>query len=651
MSHNAYGLWHSPLTARSLARSSRLYDLQWDSDGHTLVWLVNQGTGSELLALDTRSPDAPYAAASPTLAVRAGVGYGGGDFTVGRGAVYVAEKSGCIYRQQLGVGIPHRLTPAYGGVAAPTLSPDGRWLLFVQTYQQQDVIALVDSDGYHAPLWVAQGHDFFMQPCWHPTTTNPESQEYRVAYVAWNYPAMPWDSSLLYLATLRQYAPDAPPVCTHRQIIAGGKDTAIFQPAFSPDGEWLAYVSDADGWAHLYAYHLASGSHRQLTYDHAEYSTPAWVQGMRTYTWSHDSRTLYAIRNAAAVHHLYAVPLAEGADATPVTGLEAYTYLSQPTLAPDGRHLALIAAAPHIPPRAVVMPINDHDPMPSDASAPRIVQRTDSELLAPHDLATGDAVQWQTDDGRTVYGVLYLPPGVTRASLAATDSLPPAIVRVHGGPTTQATLTWAADAQFFATRGYVVLLVNHRGSTGYGRAYTRHLQGQWGIADVADTLSAARYLAHNRIADGERLVVMGNSAGGYTVLEALCQSPGTFRAGICLYGVSNLFTLVEDTHKFEARYLDGLVGELPAATAVYRERSPVFHAERIRDALAVFQGTADTIVPQSQSDAIVAALRRSGTPHEYHIYEGEGHGWRKPETIESFYNTVLAFLREHVHYR
>ena len=221
-------------------------------------------------------------------------------------------------------------------------------------------------------------------------------------------------------------------------------------------------------------------------------------------------------------------------------------------------------------------------------------------------------------------------------------------MRIHGGPTGQSVACYNPATQFFVTRGYAVLDVNYRGGTGYGRAYMLALRERWGVCDVEDAVSAARYLGEAGIADPSRLVIYGGSAGGYTVLEALCRAPGTFRAGICLYGVSSLFGLAADTHKFEAHYLDLIVGPLPATAERYRERSPIFHADLIRDPVAIFQGAEDTVVPPAQSEEIVAALRRGGVPHTYQLYPGEGHGWRRPETIEAFYTAVEAFLRQHI---
>jgi len=231
---------------------------------------------------------------------------------------------------------------------------------------------------------------------------------------------------------------------------------------------------------------------------------------------------------------------------------------------------------------------------------------------------------------------------------SACPGRPPLIVLVHGGPTSQATARFDPQVQFLATRGYAVLALNYRGSTGYGRAYRNQLREPWGVYDLEDAVSGARYVAGQGWADPERMVIMGGSAGGYTVLQALSRYPATFKAGVCLYGVTNLFTLASDTHKFEERYLDSMVGPLPETAARYRERSPIFYADRIVDPIALFQGEDDPVVPKEQAETIVAALRRNSVPHEYHLYPGEGHGWRKAETVQVFYETLLRFLKQYV---
>ena len=622
-----FGLWPSPFTPRAMAAALRFDDVQWDSDGRHVVWLESRDGRGSLWCADSASADAPRELTPGDLSVRGRVGYGGGEFCVSGGTVFFAEaSSGRLFRQSLARGRPRPITPAFGAAAAPACSPDGRWLLFVHTYEDEDCVALVDAQGRQWPQRLLTGHDFYMWPVWHPSGD-------QVACVAWDHPQMPWDGSLLYLADLDCTSGPAPVVRGVKHL-AGGPATSIFQPAFSPDGRFLAYVSDADGWWHIYLYDLATGSHRRLTSGAAEHGQPAWAQGMRTLAWSRGGHRLYYVRNEGGQRRVYAQPV-DGGPAQSLSEGEGYTWFAQPAASATADAVAGIASAPAIPPRIVV----------ADGLQTRVLRRSSGELIPAAQLASALPVTWPAPGVDIVYGILYLPPGYAPDG---PGPRPPAIVRVHGGPTGQAVLSYSAEVQFLATRGYAVLEVNFRGSTGYGRAYAQALREQWGVLDVADAVAGARYLASAGIADPERMVIMGGSSGGYTVLEALSQAPGVFRAGVCLYGVTDLFSLAAETHKFEAHYTDWLVGPLPQAAARYRERSPLFHAETITAPLAIFQGEEDRVVPPNQAEAIVAALRRRGVPHVYHLFPGEGHGWRRAETIERYYTALEAFLRQYV---
>jgi dipeptidyl aminopeptidase/acylaminoacyl peptidase len=375
-----------------------------------------------------------------------------------------------------------------------------------------------------------------------------------------------------------------------------------------------------------------------LTQDTVEIAMPAWAQGLRAYAWSPDSRSIYYLRNEAGFSRLWVYDLGAGQARAVDSSLNDYTQLAQIAAAPQSGRLAFIASSSAVSERIVSW-------RPGDAQA-QVHRRSMGETIPAADLSIPRPVHWAAPDGSTVHG-LYYPPASSRFT---SSGLPPAIVDIHGGPTSQVKAGYNARAQFYATRGYACLEVNYRGSTGYGKPYMAALRGQWGILDVQDAVGGAQYLASAGLADARRLVIMGGSAGGYTVLKALVDHPGTFKAGICLYGVSNMFTLAADTHKFEERYLDSMLGPLPEAGAVYRERSPIFFADRIVDPIAVFQGEIDRVVPKAQSEEIVASLQRRGVPHEYHLYQGEGHGWRKRETIDAFYQAVDRFLRQYVIY-
>lgn len=253
-------------------------------------------------------------------------------------------------------------------------------------------------------------------------------------------------------------------------------------------------------------------------------------------------------------------------------------------------------------------------------------------------------MDWISSDGARVYGTYYAPANRNYTA----EGLPPMVVYIHGGPTSATRIGFDLDTSFFTSRGYAYLDVNYRGSTGFGRSYREALRGNWGKLDLQDAVEGARAVVNMGLADPSRLIIKGGSAGGYTVLNALIHYPGFFKAGLCSYGVSNLFTLEMDTHKFESHYNASLIGSLPEAAQKYHDFSPIFHADNIRDALAVFQGADDKVVPQSQSDSIVEALKANHVPHIYRVYPGEGHGFRKSESIIDFYGTIERFLLQYV---
>ncbi|MGD9891228.1 MAG: prolyl oligopeptidase family serine peptidase [Dehalococcoidia bacterium] len=638
-----YGLWDSPITPTLLSQGRRLSDVAWDTDGETLVWL--EGRSDRGVLVCARLDDAAPRDLTSDLSVRAMVGYGGGDFTVGHGHVYFVS-GGRIYRQPLDGGPATPITPAFGNAAAPALSPDGRWLVFVHSYEDADVLAIVDAEGSAWPLKLVSGHDFIMQPRWHPDGD-------RIAWVVWDHPRMPWDGTELWIGGLR--FDRSMPEMDDAEKIAGDDQTAIFQPEFSPDGRSLAYISNANGWGHIYLHDLGSGEIRQLTHGNAEHGRPAWQQGIRSFAFIDGSRRLTGVRAEGGYDRVQVVNVESGV--TEDAELDRrYAVVEQIAATTDGARVAAIASGPAQPARVIGLELAPSGTAittgPAGATnyqisiGERVWARASGETIPPGAYSRPESIAWTSFDGEPAHGLYYPPANAGFRSLG----LPPLVVLVHGGPTSQMTASYHAQTQFLTSRGYAVLEVNYRGSTGYGRDYMMKLRESWGIYDVEDSISGARSLAEQGRVDPVKRVIMGGSAGGFTVLQTLATYPGVFTAGICLYGVANHFTLAAETHKFEARYLDSMLGPLPEAAAVYRERSPIFHAAKISDPIAVFQGSIDTVVPKNQSETIVASLKARGVPHEYHVYEGEGHGWRRTDTIESFYDTLDAFLRQYVVY-
>ncbi len=619
----AYGLWDSPVTPISLSQGRRLNETQWDSDGRALAWL--EGRSDRGVVVVSSDDDPAPRDLTADLSVRATVGYGGGDFDIGHGLLVFAS-GGRLYRQPLAGGPALPLTPALGAVSTPRISPDGRWVLFVQSAEGLDCIAVVNIEGEDWPIKLVQGRDFYMQPRWSPAGD-------RVAWIAWDHPSMPWDGTELWLAGF-DAAGDIPRL-RDEQRLTGGTENAIFQPEFNPDGTSIAYISDATGWGHLYLQPLEGGDIRQLTRGEVEYGRPAWSQGQQAYAFVNGGAEIACVRSDGGVHTMQLIGVADGR-ISDVSAASGYTSIDYVSGSPKGNRVAIIASSGRQPQRVIEIDLT--------AGRARVAARAMGETVRPEATAKPEPLSWPSFDGEMAHGIFYAPVNPDFTS----PGRPPLVILVHGGPTSQVTASYNPQAQFLATRGYAVLLVNYRGSTGYGRDYMLKLRASWGIYDVEDSRTAALYLAEQGRVDERRRVIMGGSAGGFTVLQSLVTHPGFYTAGISMFGVANQFTLASDTHKFEARYLDSMLGPLPEAAALYRERSPIFHAERISDPIAVFQGDIDQVVPRAQSDEIVASLRTRGVPHEYHVYEGEGHGWRKSETIESFYGTVDRFLRQYV---
>lgn len=613
--HDRHGTWKSPISADDLSGDLRLTDVCFAGDGSTVVWLEGRsGKGVLVAAAPTEAPRDLTRAHD----VRAEVGYGGGDFCVdGEDVFFVERGTGRLWTQPLLTGTPRPLTPAYGKVADPQITRG--WIAYVHRDPEgADRIAVIDREGRQWPRILAQGHDFYQQPRFSPDGT-------RFAFVAWDHPRMPWDGTTLYLGRFENGE------LHDVEAVAGGPETAIFQPELLADGS-LLYVSDETGWGQLWRFDPATRSRTRLSEDGVEYGRPAWVQGMRSYARLAGDRAVVCIRQQNGVDGLERIDLTTGARA-PVP-CEA-TALDQIAASPAGEQVAVIGSADRTPPRVLAIDVS--------SGASRVVARSSMERVPPDQLAACEAISWPTAGGETAHGMFYRPPGS-----GPEGEKPPLLVFVHGGPTVQVRASWDPRTQYFATRGYAVLWVNYRGSTGYGRAYTTRLRESWGVLDVEDCASAVAHLAGRGEIDGARAVIAGGSAGGYTVLQALIHTPDVFAAGLDYYGVADLFTLARDTHKFEARYLDSLIGPLPEQSARYRERSPVYHAHRITKPVAVFQGAEDRVVPKNQSDAIVAALAKNGVPHVYHVYEGEGHGFRKQETLRHWYAAMEMFLGEHV---
>jgi dipeptidyl aminopeptidase/acylaminoacyl peptidase len=618
-----YGLWESPISPLRIARRKSFKDVGWA--GETLIWSETKGSEGVLMAAF-----GCQAARELNGELRPGgcVGYGGGAFYAKENKVYFVDRdSGRIYYQPL-QGMARPISPQFGGAASPKLSPDGKWLLYVQSYENRDSIALLSTAGDQWPVKLIQGDDFYMQPAWHPDGD-------RIAWIAWNQPDMPWDRTHLRIGSV-DFSGGTFPEVTGIFDLAKEESSAFCQPEFSPDGRYLAYISDQRGWWQLYLLDLKSlESHRITTFE-AEHALPHWEQGMRSYGFSPDGKYIVFIRYISGYAKLFRIRLSDGSE-NRIPIKDGYAWFEQIAVAPDGERIATIASGPQIPNQVIGCRLD---------GVVSVHARSASDDIPQDYYPIPQPVTWDGNDGGIVHGLFYPPANPDFEG----RGLPPLIVNVHSGPTGQASALFEPKVAFFTSRGYAVLRVNYRGSAGYGRAYRNMLHGNWGIYDVEDSVRGAKEMVERKLVDKGKLVISGSSAGGFSVLKALEDYPGFFKAGVCLYGVSNQFELVNDIPKFEAHYNDSLLGPLPEAAEIYRQRSPVFYADRIRDPLALYHGEDDPVVSKSQSDEIAASLRRRGVPHIYHSYPGEGHGFRKLETLEHHYATLEKFLRRHVIY-
>jgi len=607
-----YGLWKSPITPSLLGRKISIDDLQWDSDGKTLIWVEGRSGKGVLVA---KTGDDAERDLTGDIPVKPTLGYGGGEFNVrAKRAVFASQ--GRLYEIPIEKGLPRPIIPAFGELASPAISPDNKHVLYVHSYEGQDSLALADMDGENFPQKIAQGADFYMQPVWHPRGE-------KIAWVEWDHPQMPWDGTRLMLSDFKTH------VC-----LTGGEDTPVFQPAFSPDGRYLSYVALDGEWENLYIYDLDAGTVRTLV-SGATLSMPAWIQGMRMHAWTFDSAHIFYVRNEQGRHSLWVVDVETGKSAEVKT---PYTHIIQLTASPTDKRLAFIGESPQIAAQVVVW----------ENGKCKVIKCSMADNLDNEFLPSPEKITWQAPDGMPVFG-LYYPPS---SALYQSEGLPPLIVDIHGGPTSQKYEQHQANSRneafFYTSRGFGVLQVNYRGSTGYGRSYMLALRKKWGPLDVEDAVGGANALVEQGKADPQRLVIMGGSAGGYTVLNALTHEPGFFKAGVASYPVTNLFTLEMNTHKFESNYNATMVGRLPEDAAFFKEWSAVFHAHKIKDAVALFHGKEDKAIDTEQSETVAAALRANKVPHIFRMYEGEGHGFRKAETIEDFYKEVIAFLQQYV---
>ena len=621
----AYGSWKSPISSDLIVTSTiALGEIQLD--GGDIYWSETRPTEGGRNVIVRRSADGAITDITPPgFNARSTVHeYGGGAYTVDAGVVYFSNFADQrLYRQNPDAP-PQPITPPIDMRYADAVIDRrrGRMICVREDHtgagEAVNTIAALALDGGGESVVLAQGYDFYSTP-----RLSPDGAQ--LAWLAWNHPNMPWDGTELWCATLTEEG-----LIDSAQLVAGGLEESIFQPEWSPVGV-LHFVSDQTGWWNLYRWHDARVE--PLHPMQAEFGLPQWVFGMRSYGFESAGR-IVCVYGAAGIDQLAILDTSSGAFETIET---PYTMFAYPHSAPG----QLVALAGSPTEHAAVVRL--------DLVTRQIetLRRTSELAVDPGYISVAQAVEFPTDAGLTAHAFFYRPRNADYR--APVGERPPLLVMSHGGPTAATTAELDLEKQYWTSRGIAVLDVNYGGSTGYGRAYRQRLNDQWGIVDMNDCANGALYLAKLGKVDRERLAITGGSAGGYTTLCALTFRD-EFSAGASYYGVSDLAALAQDTHKFESRYLDRLIGPYPERKDLYHQRSPIHYSNRLECPVILFQGLEDKVVPPNQAELMVDALRAKGLPVAYVAFEGEQHGFRKAENIKRaldgefyFYARIFGF--------
>ena len=616
-----YGSWKSPITAELLASTYVGLD-ELRLDGNDVYWNELRPTEKGRNVIVRRKPDGQLTDVTPRgFSARTRVHeYGGASYLVSNGTVYFSNFTDQrLYRQDPGSD-PKPLTPLVDmRYADEVFDPKRRRIVSVRedhttkTPQATTTIVSLGVEEENQGDIIVSGNDFYSTP-----RLSPDSS--KLAWLTWNHPNMPWDGTELWVADVK-----ADGSLGQSNKVAGGTEESIYEPEWSPYGT-LHFVSDRTGWWTLYR--LRKNEIEALYPMQAEFGLPQWLFGSHTFVFESPNRIVCAYTKKGLWNLATLDP--SGKQLEPIK--TPINILVFGNLAVRNGRIYLIGGAATESASVVQIDLSSKETQILHHSREITVNRDYFSIPTP--------IEFPTENGRTAFA-FYYPPHNPEFE-APSNEKPPLLVVSHGGPTSATSSILRYEVQYWTSRGIGVVDVNYGGSTGYGREYRKRLNGMWGIVDVQDCANTTRYLASHEQADPERLAIRGGSAGGYTTLCALAFLK-TFKAGASYFGVSDLELLNKETHKFESRYNDRLVGPYPERRDIYLERSPIFHVDQISSALILFQGLEDKVVPPDQSEKIFQAVKAKGLPVAYIAYEWEQHGFRRAENIKRSYEAELYF--------
>lgn len=621
-----FGTWLSPITADDIVAGT-VGIAEAQLRGENLYWIELRPQEKGRAVVVRRRPDGSIEDVTPPpFSARTRVHeYGGGAYAVDQDTIYFANFADQrVYRQPIGAS-PEPITPESDlRFADLVVAPGGRGLVAVREDHTEpdreavNTLVWLDADRIGAGTVLVEGDDFYASP-------RLDTEGKKLAWLTWNHPNMPWDGTELWVADV-----GADGTLANHAKVAGGATESVFQPEWSPDG-LLYFVSDRTGWWNLYR--CRDGRSEPLSPKVAEFGLPQWVFGLSNYGFASADEIVATYREGGESH---------------LVGLDVATWQSRSIPVPH-TEAGYVAVSGGVAAFVGGSSERQGELVRVDLATGEvdIVRRSSTLEMDASYRSTPETIEFPTDNNLTAHAFFYPPHNEDYE--APEGEKPPLLVLSHGGPTSSASSVLSPKVQYWTSRGIAVVDVNYGGSTGYGRAYRERLNGRWGVVDVADCIHAAKYLIEQRRADPDRVAIRGGSAGGYTTLAALTFHD-LFRAGASYYGVSDLELLVRDTHKFESRYLDSLLGPYPQERELYRERSPIHAVDRLTCPVIFFQGLKDRVVPPNQAELMFEAVRQAGFPTAYVTFEGEDHGFREAENIKRaleaelyFYGRVFGF--------